>query len=85
MIHPGKATKKVRIILLIIGPEKIFLIQMFDGALDSVRILNGERDQEQFNRKRGETGIIHRQRRVLQRDTLKICFNRSLKLKFESY
>lgn len=85
MIYPGKATKRVRVIPVTIVPGKIFLVQMLGDILHSFRILNGERDPEQFDKKREETGIIHRQRRALQRDTLKICLNRSLKLKFESY
>lgn len=45
-----------------------------NAMIDSLRILSGGRDQEQFRRKRGEIGMGHGQRRFVQKGTLKICY-----------
>lgn len=59
VIHPGNATNRVRTIPLTIVPvkERFSWCRMLGNAVDSFRILNSGRDQKQFGRKRGETGI----------------------------
>lgn len=72
VIHPGNATNRIRIIPLTIVPAKGSLswCRMLGNTVDSFRILNSGKDQKQFGRKRGETGLGRGQRRAPSRFAL---------------